>query len=82
MSQGEIGRGNFGTVCRGLYEKNDNDIMEVAIKTFNSNDATTNQLDFEREIEIMKVKYLIKLILNVIYLNLQSRIESQAREYC
>lgn len=58
--QEKLGAGQYGTVFRGLYELNDtDDVMEVAIKTFNDSDKS-NQKDFEREINIMKVNNIYK----------------------
>lgn len=63
VSQGEIGRGHYGTVYRGSYELNDTDpVTEVAIKMFNSTDMTIGiQADFEREMKIMMVSKCVDL---------------------
>lgn len=52
--QGKIGDGNYGSVYRGQYENEQNNVTQVAIKRLKATPEMNVLRDFEREIKIMQ----------------------------
>lgn len=50
-----IGKGQYGTVYRGIMEYGEDRAIEVAIKTLNQCPTKNDFKDFQREISVMKV---------------------------
>lgn len=50
-----IGKGQYGTVYRGIMEYGEDHAIEVAIKTLNQCPTKNDFKDFQREISVMKV---------------------------
>ena len=62
--QGRIGQGFYGEVFLGTLEREGNrDPKQVAVKKLKVNAIEAGVKDFEREIDIMKVIFLIKYVL-------------------
>lgn len=84
ITQGEVGRGHYGTVYRGSYELNDTDPpTEVAIKMFHNTNSTSSKImeaDFNREITIMKVS-LSNYFSTLLICSYLLRIETQPQEH-
>lgn len=49
-----IGKGQYGTVYRGIMEYGEDRVIEVAIKTLNQCPTKNDFKDFQREIAVMK----------------------------
>lgn len=50
-----IGKGQYGTVYKGIMEYGEDRAIEVAIKTLNQCPTKNDFKDFQREISVMKV---------------------------